>query len=452
MKIANPHAPGTRIGSFEIVRSLGIGGMGHVHEARHTKLGKRVAIKVLHRHLAANAVAAERFAREGRAASAIRHPNIVEVFEIGTHEGTPYLVIELLEGEDLGRRLLFRGRLPPAEAVDILIPTASAVAAAHAAGVIHRDLSPRNVFLASERRSGMSPKVLDFGMSKLSRAESGHRLTESGTILGTLDYMAPEQARSAKCASERSDQYALAAILYECVTGQKPFKGRSAYELMQAIAGAPLATPRSLGAEIDPGLEAVILRALHRDPNERFESVRAFGRALLPFATERIRDWWREDFEGASSRRGATGSVVLERSAASPMAASESHLAATLPERRASRRSPASASGSAGRAVVLAAAVLAAVFAVAVVTKLAGWGQEGKPLPAVQQPVVSLPAEPSGPLPALAPLEEPAVAVPTPGEPAPASIAARTAPPRSSAAQNAAPPVERGANGAPIIP
>jgi serine/threonine-protein kinase len=452
MRIANPHAPGTRIGSFEIVRSLGIGGMGQVHEARHTRLGKRVAIKVLHRHLAANTVAAERFVREGRAASAIRHPNIVEVFEIGTHEGTPYLVIELLEGEDLGRRLLLRGRLPPAEAVDILIPTASAVAAAHAAGVIHRDLSPRNVFLASERRAGMSPKVLDFGMSKLSRADAGLSITETGTILGTLDYMAPEQAQSATRASERSDQYALGAILYECVTGQKPFTGRSAYEIMQAIARAPLASPSSLGVEIDPGLEAVILRAMRRQPSERFGSVRAFGRALLPFASQKIRDFWYDDFESASSRGGATGTVASDRSAPSPNAAMRSHLASTIPEERGSRGSPSPDAITAGRAVALVSAVLAVVLAVAAAAKLAGRGQARGPGPATEQPVVSLPAEPSGPLPTLAPLAEPSVDVPMPTEPPLVSTAARTAAPRSSTAQTAAPPVERGANGAPIIP
>jgi serine/threonine-protein kinase len=295
--------PGTRLGPYRITRALGMGGMASVYEAVQCTLGKRVAIKVLHEHLAANHVAAARFVREGRAASAVRHPNVVEVFEIGVHQGTPYLVMELLEGDDLATCLSARGQLSVAEAVDILLPTASAVATAHAARVVHRDLKPRNIFLAYRRRRELCPKVVDFGIAKVLHDEDRGDLTATETLLGTLDYMAPEQARSAKNATERTDQYALGVILYECLTGRKPFLGTSPYELLHAIVTAPLASPRSLGVEIDADLEGVILRAMRRDPDERFPSVEAFGLALLPFASRTSREVWQDDFEQATPDR-----------------------------------------------------------------------------------------------------------------------------------------------------
>jgi serine/threonine-protein kinase len=319
--------------------------MASIYEARHTVLGKRVAIKVLHAHLARNAVAASRFMREARAASAIRHPNVVQVFEIGTHAGRPFIVMELLEGQDLSRYLCARGRLAASEAVDILLCTASAVAAAHSAGVIHRDLKPTNVFLAKEGPTGVRAKVVDFGVSKEIWAEKEHALTETETLLGTLEYMAPEQVRSARNATEHSDQYALGVILYELVTGRRPFAGQGRYELLHAIVTAPFATPRSLGIDLDPKLESAILRAMHREPCQRFSSVEALARELLPCASEGLRAWWRDDFQACASDipGGAADEAPLDASAFAPAAeknAFGSSFAPTLPEPTADKRRP----------------------------------------------------------------------------------------------------------------
>jgi serine/threonine-protein kinase len=329
------HEPGTRLGSYEIRQLLGVGGMASVYEARHKALGKRVAIKVLHEHLAANEVSAARFLREGRAAAAIRHPNVVEVFEVGIHDGVPFLVMELLEGSDLASHLRTHGPLSPPEAIAILLPTASAIAAAHAAGVVHRDLKPRNIFLAREPPTGLRPKVVDFGISKLSQGEEDRALTATESLLGTLEYMAPEQARSAKNADERSDQYALGVILYESLTGQKPFEGGSAYELLHAIVTAPFATPRSMGVPLDPALESVILRAMRRDPQERFDSVASMGRALLPLASQQARAMWSVAFEANAGADVHAASGLQDSATAAYAGQGErtvTHVGTTVPE------------------------------------------------------------------------------------------------------------------------
>jgi serine/threonine-protein kinase len=487
MSVTKAQEPGTRFGPYEIVQSLGSGGMAAVYEARHAGLGKRVAIKMLHAHLAARSVAAERFVREGRAASSIRHPNVVEVFEIGVHEEIPYLVMELLEGEDLAKRLLSRGFLPPSEAVDILLPTASAVAAAHAAGVIHRDLKPRNVFLAYERRSGVRPKVLDFGISKVSWGDEGVELTESETLLGTLEYMSPEQARCAKNASERSDQYALGVVLYECITGQKPFAGSSTYELLHSIVTAPFATPRSLRGDVPPELEAAILRAMHRDPDARFPSVQAFGRAVLRFASEKTRAWWREDFELTPSVRTPPGSHTTEppaEPAEEPETAptSNSLIGATLPEPGGTPRGPLVVRARRRSRVVWTAVLSAATLAAATVAlapRIAARRPSEKPAPTAVAAVVAPDRPPIG-MTNVMPSDEPPPSAPVATSSgvalqarpradlrvwraAPAAHAApatpAVAPPSVSAKPGAsplaapvsAPPVERGFNGAPIV-
>ena len=289
---------GTRLGKYEIVRLVGAGGMGAVYEAVHTQLGKRVAIKVLAPAVAANPEARARFLREAQLTSKVRHAHAVDVTDMGTEGDQTFLVMELLDGEDLAARLERDRRFAMPELVDVMLPVCSAVAAAHAAGVIHRDLKPQNIFLARSA-NGTLPKVLDFGISKAQDTATADALTGSGAVIGTPYYLAPEQVIDSRRASPASDQYAIGVVLYECLTGVRPFQADSLYAVFHAIvAGAP-ARPREHLPEIDAQFEAVVLRAMQGSADGRFPSVIALGRALWPFASERGRMLWREAF-GAS--------------------------------------------------------------------------------------------------------------------------------------------------------
>jgi serine/threonine protein kinase len=281
------------LGPYRVLRPIGSGGMASIHEALDTRLGRRVAIKRLHPHIAARPGAAERFLREGRAAAKIRHPHVVHVLSL-SEEGaaSPYLAMELLEGRDLGDCLARDGRLSVEAALAILLPVIAGVAAAHDAGIVHRDLKPSNVFVAVGARGRPLPKVLDFGVSKVLEGSGGSVSTATDGVVGTAVYMAPEQARTARDASFLSDQYSLAVMLYQCLTGELPFAKDGVYDLMVAIMTAPIEAPGQRVAGVPGELDAVILRAMSRSPDARFPSVRVFGAALLPFAAERDRVAW----------------------------------------------------------------------------------------------------------------------------------------------------------------
>ncbi len=288
---------GAQLGNYELVRAIGSGGMGVVYEARHEALGRRVAIKVLHAlapETPQASVVRERFAREGRAAALVRHAHIVDVFDFGVHDGTPFLVMELVDGESLAERLAREGTLPLVVAVGLILPVLSAVAELHGAGIIHRDLKPGNVLLGRGRNGEACPKVADFGVSRADDDSPG--LTASGVVVGTYAYMPPEQARASKTATEHADQYAIGAILYECVTGRAPFQGESPYDLTHAILHERLAPPSERNAYLPSALDAVILRALSREPEARFGCVEDFAAALLPFAEPDVAARWADEF------------------------------------------------------------------------------------------------------------------------------------------------------------
>lgn len=287
-------AASDRIGPYRLLRELGRGGMGVVYEAVHEQLGKRVALKQIQPQLRDQAQV-ERFIREGRAACQIRHPHVVEVYELGTHAGAPYLAMALLDGISLEELLHASQRIALAAALQLLFPIFSAVSAAHAAGVVHRDLKPSNIMLAREARRALRPTLLDFGASKLDEMSSSP-LTNSGTVLGTLPYMAAEQLFASRDADAQSDQYSLAVILYECVTGRRPFLAASGYQLMQAIMTEPVAKPSQHEPSLPLDLDAVLMRALERDPRARYPSVAAFAHALLPFAAAECRAAWQPEF------------------------------------------------------------------------------------------------------------------------------------------------------------
>jgi len=303
--------PGTELGRYRIVRLMGTGGMGAVYEATHRDLKKRVAIKTLHPHVAAMPAMRARFLREGEATSRINHPNVVDVTDVGTENGITFLVMEFLEGQDLSALLERSGAMPIAAAVDIVLPAVGAIAVAHEEGVIHRDLKPGNVFLAKTRHGSPRPVVLDFGISKLSTGSGGTLgLTGTGAAMGTPYYMAPEQVRSAAGVDGRSDQYALGAILYECLTGQRAHQGETIYEVIRSVGEGTFLPPRARRPDIPVALEAAILRAMQLEPAQRFPSVQEFGRAILPFASAGAREHWAPVMTGAAGDQAAAGSAT----------------------------------------------------------------------------------------------------------------------------------------------
>jgi|CZKU01.1.fsa_nt_gi serine/threonine protein kinase len=274
--------------------------MGTVYEAVDTRLGRLVALKLLHPHIAENPAASKRFLREGRAAARIRHPHVVQVLALGTEAGAPFLAMELLEGHDLATLLEKRGHLSVSEALDYVLPVIAAVAAAHDAQVLHRDLKPSNVFLGRGPGGRPWPKVVDFGVSSiLESGDSSHGTTAEG-VVGTIAYLPPEQAGGASTGSFEGDQYAVAALLYECVTGERPFVGQIPYEVLQAIVKAPVAAPGSRVPGVPLSFDRAVLRGMNRDPKKRFASLRAFGAALLPLASERARYAWTPELAGAA--------------------------------------------------------------------------------------------------------------------------------------------------------
>jgi serine/threonine protein kinase len=295
--------PGTRLGGYDLGRRLGVGSMGAVYEGVRATDGKRVAIKVLSPELAANPISRERFLGEARLTARVQHPNIVRVIDTGQDAGQAYLVMELLEGEDLARRLR-SGALSVAEAVDILIPVCDAIATAHQAGITHRDLKPSNIFLAAR------PTVLDFGIAQdRDGTEAPAAPTGQATpvVFGSPMYLAPELVADHRAAGPASDQYALGVILYESLTGEQPYAADDVQQLLRAIATGKPPSPRARRPEIPPMLEAVVVRAMSADPQARFPSVAELRRALLPFGSA-----------AASARRRKPSSPAIEVEAAVP--------------------------------------------------------------------------------------------------------------------------------------
>lgn len=269
---------------YKIHGLLGEGGMGAVYEAEHLSIGRRVALKRLHPELAVDAHAVHRFQREARAAGSTGHENIVDVLDLGfAEDGAPYLVMELLEGESLAQRLRRQTKLSPERAASIAGQVLAALEAVHGRGVIHRDLKPDNVFLT--RRGGRRDfvKVLDFGVSKVATAPEATKLTRTGMMVGTPHYMSPEQARGMRDLDHRVDLYAVGVILYECLSGQLPFRGSNYHALLQAILAGDAPPLQVLVPGIPQALAAIVHRALAGDRELRFPDARTMWAALVPF-------------------------------------------------------------------------------------------------------------------------------------------------------------------------
>jgi Tol biopolymer transport system component len=277
---------GSPIGPFLVIGPLGAGGMGDVYRARDARLDRDVAVKVLPPLWAGDADRLRRFEQEARATAVLNHPNILAVYDVGSHDGHPYLVTELLEGATL-REALAHGKLPASKAADIARQLASGLAAAHAKGIAHRDIKPENLFLTPDGRV----KILDFGLAKLREdAGDGGSMTRSpaatgpGVVLGTVNYMSPEQVRG-QTADARSDIFSVGVVLFEMLTGTRPFEGDSAVETMSGILkNDPPDLPVSNDARL-PALARIVRHCLEKNPDERFQSAQDLAFALQSSTT-----------------------------------------------------------------------------------------------------------------------------------------------------------------------
>lgn len=265
---------GARLGAYEVLSVIGSGGMGEVYRARDPRIGRDVAIKVLAPPFAADPGRLRRFLLEARAAGSLNHPNVMAIYDLGTHQGVPYLVCELLEGQTLRSRLN-GGALPAPKAIEVALGIAYGLAVAHARGIVHRDLKPENIFLTS----GAQVKILDFGLARLLQAEtasSQSTMTAPGMILGTASYMSPEQVRGEVC-DHRSDVFSFGSILSEMLRGEKAFSGETQAETMTAVLKTEPPDP-----EAPQELLRILRRCLEKNPSERFQSASDLAFALEP--------------------------------------------------------------------------------------------------------------------------------------------------------------------------
>jgi serine/threonine protein kinase len=274
--------PGTVIdGKYKIGRVIGSGGMGAVYEAEQLDLGGKAAIKLLHAKFAKSPKIIDRFHQEAKLAGAIDHDNICRVVDHGTDQkGAPYLVMPLLSGRSLAEMLAEKKPLSQMRVIDIVCQTLSALAAAHREKIVHRDLKPDNIFITQVGDREDFVKLLDFGVSKVLEQESVSTLTSTGMVLGTAYYLAPEQARGSKRIDHRVDIFAMGVILYEALTGCRPFEGETYNEVVFKIAGDPVKTPRAINPLISRRVEQIILKAMAVDPGDRFADAQQMCAAL----------------------------------------------------------------------------------------------------------------------------------------------------------------------------
>ena len=292
-------APETKLGDYEVKSLLGSGGMGQVYRAHDCRLGRDVAIKVLPSFLSADSDRLRRFEQEARAAAALNHPNILAVFQMGTYEGAPYLVSELLEGETL-REQIKRGPLSVRKAIGYGVQMARGLAAAQEKNIVHRDLKPENLFVTKDGRL----KILDFGLAKLTEPQSKSERpegTEAGVVMGTMGYMSPEQVRG-QTADYRTDIFALGVILYEMLTGKRAFQKPTSADTMSAILNEDPPAISQVSNNVPPALQRVVLRCLEKNPEQRFQSA-----SDLAFALEALPD----TSGGAAPRKYRNASISL---------------------------------------------------------------------------------------------------------------------------------------------
>ena len=273
-------------GRYRVEAILGRGGTGVVFEATHTWTGRRVAVKLLRPEYARDLSLVRRFLQEARTAAGIEHPNVVSVLDMGNDsDGTVYLVLELLEGESLGKKLEREGVLPVEAALELLVPVMDALVLAHENGTVHRDLKPDNVFLRRDAKGRVTPKLLDFGMAKMVDAAWGHA-TQSGMLVGTPFYMSPEQAEGKPDQGREADVWSMGVLLYRCLSGKLPFYADSPTALLLAIVNAKPAPLHEVAQEVPAAIAAVIDRALVADRTQRWRDMKTLLAELRRAAHE----------------------------------------------------------------------------------------------------------------------------------------------------------------------
>jgi serine/threonine protein kinase len=274
---------GTDIGSYRVLSKIGEGGMGSVYVAQHQLLGRKAAIKVLLKELSTDPSIVQRFINEARATSQIVHPGVVRIYDFGQlPDGSTYMLMELLQGETLRERVKRRGKVPLDQALALVRQIAEALGAAHQHRVVHRDLKPENIFIVADTTVplGVQAKILDFGIAKLLDPSVGAPQTRAGSIIGTPQYMSPEQCRAAPNIDHRADLYACGGIFFFLLCARPPFTAANVGELLAAHINTPPTAPSSLVAGIPPWVDAVVLRLLAKKPEERFQSTAELLAAL----------------------------------------------------------------------------------------------------------------------------------------------------------------------------
>jgi eukaryotic-like serine/threonine-protein kinase len=298
-------------GRYRLDRKLGEGGMGAVYEAEHTLLGKHVAIKVLLDMFTKQRDVLLRFQQEARTASTIGHENIIDIVDIGEEkDGRWYIVMELLKGHDLAHELRDGGAMPPVRAATILRQICRALQAAHDKGIIHRDMKPENVFVTAHADNADFVKIMDFGISKVKQAHDNVRLTQTGAVMGTPLYMAPEQARGDPDIDHRTDIYAVGVMAYEMFCGRPPFTGPTYIALLTQHLMTPPPRPSDVCPGIAPEIDAFLLKSLEKDRNLRFASMAEMAAALTPIAGAVTAGPYTQALSAASPPSPGTGTVA----------------------------------------------------------------------------------------------------------------------------------------------
>ncbi|MBX3130073.1 MAG: serine/threonine protein kinase [Polyangiaceae bacterium] len=363
-------------GKYRLIRQLGQGGVGQVWVANNQLLDVHVGMKLLYRDekaTGASQVQAERLLQEARAAAKLRHPAIVTIHDFGeTDQGDPFVVMELLHGETLTKHLHRQGRVPATRAVELLLPIAEALSVAHAQGVVHRDVKPENIFMTATDGGRLQPKLLDFGIAQVA-AETDRKLTVQGTVLGTPDYMSPEQARGEGDVDSRTDVWSFSVVLYELLTGRVPFDEENYNALLWAISNEPPIPTRELAAG-DAELWSIIERGLCKERAGRWADMRSLGRALALWLSSHgvvedvtgtsLRATWLEPAAGAASLETAPASAPVSSPDRTPTLPPDSDADST--EQRGALAAPLTRPKR-GRALVsVMAAALLALGAIAV--------------------------------------------------------------------------------------